>query len=161
VAKSIIKEKAPDFALIDMNGKKITSASLRGKLIVLDFWATWCHPCISSFKAANEVKKSYKDNPNVQFLFANVFEQGSPAEIKKRVIDFSRTFAYDFDFYLTATDEKTPELNVARLFDITNIPVKVLIDKEGYIRYKIIGYDGNDQIEKDKLTYMIDAVLKQ
>lgn len=161
VAKSIIKEKAPDFALIDMNGKKLTSASLRGKVVVLDFWATWCHPCIASFKAANEVKKSYKNNPNVKFLFANVFEQGSAADIKKRVIDFSSTSAYDFDFYLTATDEKTPELNVTRLFEITNIPVKVLIDKEGYIRYKIIGYDGNDKVEKDKLTFMLETILKQ
>lgn len=161
VAKSIIKEKAPEFTLTDMNGKKITSASLRGKVLVVDFWATWCHPCISSFKAAKQVKEAYKNNPNVQFLFANVFEQGSAAEIKKKVIEFSRTSGYDFDFYLTSTNEKAPELNVARLFDITNIPVKLIIDKEGYIRYKIVGYDGNDIVEKDKLTYMLEAVLKQ
>lgn len=161
VAKSIIKEKAPEFTLIDMNGKKITSASLRGKILVVDFWATWCHPCISSFKAAKQVKDQYKDNPNVQFLFVNVFEQGSAAEIKKRVVEFSKTSAYDFDFYLTSTDEKNPALNVARLFDITNIPVKVLIDKDGYVRYKIIGYDGNDKVEKDKLIFMLDTVLKQ
>jgi hypothetical protein len=71
IKKSLISEAAPAFELIDAQGKTVRLEDYKGKIIVLDFWATWCGPCISSFPGMQKAVDKYKENPNVKFLFVN------------------------------------------------------------------------------------------
>src|SRR5690554_8083345 len=68
-------EPAPDFTLEDLEGNTVSLKDLEGKVVVLDFWATWCAPCIKSFPAMQMAVNKYKDDPEVEFLFINTWEQ--------------------------------------------------------------------------------------
>src|SRR5690606_1095730 len=66
---------APAFELLNMSGEKVSLASLKGKVVVLDFWATWCQPCIRSFPGMKAAQAMYEDDDQVQFLFINTWER--------------------------------------------------------------------------------------
>jgi len=68
---------APDFRLKDMSGKDVTLSSLKGKVVVLDFWATWCVPCHENFPAVQKVVDHYKNDQNVVFLFIDTREKSA------------------------------------------------------------------------------------
>ena len=62
----------PDFKFFDLDGKPVTPESLAGKVVVLDFWATWCGPCKQSLPNLEKVYEKYKDNPKVAFYAVSI-----------------------------------------------------------------------------------------
>src|SRR5690606_21039818 len=71
--KKITKGKSfpKELSIQDMKGNNITASDLKGKVVVVDLWATWCLPCLASFPYVNQVYLKYKDNPEVMFLMLN------------------------------------------------------------------------------------------
>jgi len=130
-------EAAPDFELVDMDGKKVKLSDLKGKTVILDFWATWCGPCRGSFPAMQQLVDYYKPDPDVVFLFIDTFEgKTGGTTLDKMQAGAKKTMAeknYSFLVLFDLGDE------VAKKYKVASIPSKFVIDKNGMIRYKALG----------------------
>ncbi len=115
---------AIDFTLTNLKGKKVKLSDYKGKVVILDFWATWCGPCRASFPKMQELVEKYK-NRNVEFFFINVWEKMKPADIKTNVAKFIKENNYSFNVLFDFTDE------IAAKYKVEAIPTKIVIDKNG------------------------------
>ncbi len=151
IKKSMIDEEAPKFALKDMEGKEVSLESLKGKIVILDFWATWCGPCKASFPGMQEVVTKYKDDPSVALLFVDTFERGDDRE--QKVEDFIKKNNYTFHVVYDSDDS-----TIAEQYGVKGIPTKVIIGPNGNMRFKSVGYNGsNDKLVKE-MDMMISAL---
>ncbi|WP_296314171.1 TlpA family protein disulfide reductase [Winogradskyella sp. UBA3174] len=152
--KSLLDEEAPNFTLKNLEGKEVTLASLKGKTVVLDFWATWCGPCIASFPGMQEVVTKYKDDENVEFFFIDTFEDGE--ERLDKVLKFIKDNNYDFNVLIDPVKENSSKHLVADKYGITGIPTKIIIGPSGRINFKSIGFSGS----AEKIVSEIDTMVE-
>ncbi|RYE04732.1 MAG: TlpA family protein disulfide reductase, partial [Sphingobacteriales bacterium] len=131
----------------DMQGKLVDPAMLKGKTIVIDFWATWCIPCIEGFPYMQQVYNRYKDNKDVIFMITN---SGSKNSLKDAQ-DWVAANGFTFPFYYN--DRK-----LAEAFGVNTIPSTFVIDKTGNIQYRTVGFEG--PIMEAKLGLQIKSALK-
>lgn len=154
LAKTMINQPAPAFTLKDLDGKAVSLADLKGKIVIVDFWATWCGPCKASFPGMQLAVNKYKDDPNVKFLFVDTWENGD------NYIDGVRKFIVDNKYtFHVLIDEKNSEGKQAKVvsaYEVSGIPTKFIIDKNGNVRFKYIGYSGSADKILDEVTDMIE-----
>lgn len=155
IEKTMLDEEAPTFTLKDMQGKDVSLMSLKGKTVILDFWATWCGPCKASFPGMQEVVTKYKNDDKVVLLFVDTFEKG-PNRVKM-VEDFIKTNKYDFHVVYDA-EVDGGAFEVAGKYDITGIPTKVIIGPDGRMKFKSVGYSGSNEKLVKELDIMIDIL---
>ncbi len=148
IKKTMIKQPAPKFTLTDLEGKKVSLADLKGKIVIIDFWATWCGPCKASFPGMQKAVNKYASDPNVKFLFVNTWER-NVEDKKKNAQDFITQNKYTFHVLLDIDDK------VIDSYKVSGIPTKFIIDKNGDIRFKAVGFDGSD----DKLVSELSAMI--
>ncbi|MES2277038.1 MAG: redoxin domain-containing protein [Bacteroidota bacterium] len=155
VMEQMLNLKAQGFALKDTKGNEVSLASLKGKVVVVDFWATWCGPCKASFPAMQKMVTKYKDNPNVQFVFVDTWETDPKKE--ELVTKFIADNKYDFHvLYDTETKGEKGKYDVVSQFGVDGIPTKFVVDKNGTIRFKSVGWSGSDDGLINELSIMID-----
>ena len=142
--KSSEAKVAPAFDLPDLNGGRVSLASLEGKVLVVDFWATWCGPCIKEIPEYAEFWR--KNQTRGVEVLGVVMESGSPDEI----LDFVREYRIPYR-QLLGDDEIASEFGVNQ-----GLPTTFVIDGEGVIRSKILG---SPPTKFEKLQETVDAAL--
>ncbi|WP_183557925.1 TlpA disulfide reductase family protein [Mucilaginibacter sp. SP1R1] len=154
LTKEMVKEQAAGFTLTDLDGNKVSLADLKGKVVILDFWATWCGPCKASFPAMQMAVNKYKDDPKVKFLFIHTWEKTATAT--KDAGDYIAGKKYSFQVLMDLKDPETKENKVVSSYKVFGIPAKFVIDANGNIRFKLTGFDGSNEAAVDELSMMID-----
>jgi thiol-disulfide isomerase/thioredoxin len=129
----MIGRPLPYFALKNLDGKTVSLADLKGKVIVLDFWATWCVPCVKSFPAMQLVADKYKGDPNVRILFIDTKEraENGPDLVRQFITDHH----YNFQVLLDEKASDGKQGQFFRQFDEPYIPARFIVNAAG----KVIG----------------------
>lgn len=117
---------APDFSLTTADGEYISSEDLRGKVVVLDFWATWCGPCVDSVPALRDLQKRFSKEP----LFKMISVSADSDEGRWR--GFIEKYQLDWTQYLDR------DRHIQRAFGVRGYPTYILIDGEGIVRFREI-----------------------
>ena len=118
---------APDFTLQTLDGQEITLSQLKGKVVLLDFWATWCAPCRESIPHMIQLSKNYREN-GLQLIGMDV-DKGDVETVRK----FVKSMDIPYPIVVAPDD-------VARNYRVNGIPTTILIDKGGNIRERIAGF---------------------
>jgi thiol-disulfide isomerase/thioredoxin len=136
--------EAPAFQL-PTDAATVSLEKLRGKVVYLDFWASWCSPCRKSFPWMNEIQSKFKDKGLV-VIAVNLDKSKDKAD------DFLKEFERNF---VVAYD---PEGKTAENYKVMGMPSSYLIDRNGHLQLTHIGFKESDT---DKLEATIRELLKQ
>jgi len=154
--KEMVDFPAPKFVLNNLKGEVVSLEKLKGKIVIIDYWATWCGPCIASFPGMQAAVDKYKNNPDVVFLFINTWE--GVKNRKKYIQDWMATNKrYSFEVLLDRQKEDGSEdFEVIEKYQVSGIPTKFIIDGKGRIRFKKVG--GSDNMES--IVKELDIMIK-
>ncbi len=149
-----VGDPAPDFALQTTDGATVSLADLKGKVVVLDFWATWCKPCMMGLPLLDTFSKWAKESGKPIAVYAvNVMERVAPGpnaatERAKMVSEFWKGKAFSFPTLIDTNDKAGKD------FQLTGIPFTVVITPDGKIAGVHMGFDeaAVDNLKKDVET---------
>jgi peroxiredoxin len=119
---------APEFTLNSLGGEPYALSDLRGQVVVVNLWATWCPPCRAEMPALQSAYEAYQDEGMV-LLAVNTTDQDSVAAVEGFVDEFGLTFPILLDF----------EGLVSRLYQLQALPSTFFIDRDGVIQKVVIG----------------------
>jgi thiol-disulfide isomerase/thioredoxin len=137
---------APSFVLTDISGAKVDLADYRGKVVVLDFFATWCEPCRMIAPELKAFSSRYKDM-GVAVIAISIDEGADAAAMVK---DYKKEYGL---LYAMAIDDG----QVRRKYDVFSLPTTVIIDRDGKIRNKHLGITAD---YAKRLAAEIEPLLK-
>jgi cytochrome c biogenesis protein CcmG, thiol:disulfide interchange protein DsbE len=136
-------EPAPDFRLVLFDGSQFALSDLRGQVIVLNFWASWCVPCRREATALQQTWDSYRDK-GIRFVGVTYQDVGGA----------SRTFLNQYGIsYPNGAD---PRGHISASYGVTGVPETFLIDRGGNVVWVQIG-----EVDASTLTQRLDALLSQ
>lgn len=150
----------PDWEMTDGSGKKISSADLKGKAYVLDFWASWCVPCKASFPGMKLAVERYQNDPDVAFFFVDT-EEREPG-FKEAALKYVKDNDYPFQLLFDNKAEGA-KINdeifskICKQFTISGIPQKIFVDKNGNVQFISVGYKGSASELADDISSLVEA----
>ena len=124
---------APDFELVDIKDEKVKLSDLRGKIVVLNFWATWCEPCKVEMPYFEELYQS--ERSDLAILGVNFDEP--PDQVKQFVDEFQLSFPILLD----------PGGEVQNLYRVRGYPTTLIVDQQGIVQFHHIGLITEAQLE--------------
>jgi len=128
----------PDFTVDDLQGRSISSADLRGKVVLIDFWATWCQPCKQEMPGYQKLLDRYGSQgfAVVGFKFDTMMDTEEPMKFAKQI-------GVRYPLAVATDDLKQ------RFGGIEGLPTTMLYDREGVLRQKVVGFEYTAAIERD------------
>ena len=143
--KDFVGSKAPDFEGVDLQGRAVSSAALRGRVVVLNVWATWCGPCqLELPRLEREVWQRFQ--PNVAVVAA------------ARAEDTAKIRKYNEQAKLTFSLVEDPDVKISRAYGDGPIPRTYVIDRNGTVVYQVLGYG---ETEFPKLVAAVEKAIAQ
>lgn len=137
---------APDFTLKTLDGQDMTLSKLRGKVVLLDFWATWCAPCREAIPHLIHLQKTYQEKG---FEVIGMNMDGGDTEAVRRFVK-----SMDIPYPITLTSE-----DVSRNYGVAGLPTTILIDKGGKIRQKVLGF--TSEISKQLTSTIVELTQEK
>ena len=125
---------APDFTLKSQKNGNLKLSELRGKVVLINFWASWCGPCRQEMPVLDELYRHYR---SLDFTILGVNVEQNSDDAKSLLKDVPVTFPILFD----------TENNISKLYDVKGMPSTVLVDRDGNIRYIHVGYQPGVEAE--------------
>jgi thiol-disulfide isomerase/thioredoxin len=141
-ADPVAPTPAPGWALKDVEGKLVNFSSFKGKVVVLDFWATWCGPCRSEIPGYVKLQEKYKDKGLV--IIGVSLDQEGPDVVKKFIGDLH------MNYQVVMGDDAVVEA----FGGVDGIPTTFIIDRTGTIRDRKVGAMETAEYEKVLLQYL-------
>lgn len=134
------------FRLTKLDGSRLEMASLRGKVVVINFWATWCGPCLTEMPLFEKVQAKYKDDREVVFLALSTDEDRElvPPHLKQYKFDLPVAYAEHLNDF----------------FSVNSIPTTIILDSKGEIAFRQAGYNPRSDFVAD-LIERIEAAKKK
>ncbi len=132
-AAAHVNFQAPDFTLTTLDGSSMSLSSLRGKVVLVNFWATWCPPCRDEMP---EIQAVAREHPN-DFVVLGIDNGETVDVVKPFVKEFNLTFPILLD----------PDFTVANDYQVKALPTSFFIDRAGIVRATNIGAMGRSYIE--------------
>ncbi len=146
--KILGEHRLPDLTLTDMNGRQVNVADLgkTGKIIVLDFWATWCVPCKKELNNINDIYDDWKKKYNVSVVAVSIDDSRSITKVKP----YAEGQRWTYDILLDVNQDLKRQLN------IQSVPFTLVLDQSGKIVYTHSGYtEGDENILEDAIAAMV------
>jgi cytochrome c biogenesis protein CcmG/thiol:disulfide interchange protein DsbE len=142
-------KSAPSFTLQDLNGKQVSLSDFKAKVVILDFWATWCGPCVIEIPHFVELYEQYKDQG---FAMVGI-------SVDRKGISVVKSFAqkHQVNYPILMTDGQVEKA----YGDITGIPTTFVIDSAGKIRRKYVGYRDKAVFEADIKALLAEAEARR
>lgn len=135
-AEALVGQAAPSFTLADPSGQSVALESLRGKVVVLDFWATWCPPCRKGLPHLDKLAQQHAEDGVVVYA-VNLKESSDKAK------GFMDKEGLKLNVLMDSKGE------VAKLYRVQGIPQTVVIDREGKVQAVVVGYsDGDTRVDE-------------
>lgn len=134
----------------DLTGKPVTTEMMKNKIVIIDFWATWCIPCMEEMPYLQKVYDVYKSNPRVMFMVIN---SGARNTIEDAQGWAAKNTKYTFPLYFN----NDPEIGDKIGFNI--IPTIAVFDANGLMQFRTIGFEGAEM--QHKLSAQIEVLLEK
>lgn len=134
-----IGKSAPDFELTKLDGTNVKLSDLKGKKVILNFWATWCGPCQQEMPDMEAFYKEHKENVEILAINYTPSEKGGGAE---KVSNFAKEKGITFPILLDKN------IDVTTAYKVITIPTSYFIDTKGVIQDKFIGPMTQKEMEK-------------
>lgn len=140
--KKMMDVEAPDFTLKDLEGHTVSLSALRGRTVIIDFWATWCVPCKASFPA---MTKFMQRHPEVVFLY--IATQEKPEGAVQRVKEYITRQGYPFHVLMDEPEQgDAHKFKALTAYKPQGIPAKAIIDAQGRQRFLSIGFSSDTEL---------------
>ena len=133
VRESLLDKPAPDFTATGLDGAQVKLADLRGQVVLVDFWATWCGPCSTQYPHLNQWHQQY-GSKGLRIL---ALSDEEPAYVKEFVTEEKLAYPIALD----------PEDRIRAQYLVPGMPTTVIVDKAGVVRYVTVGTADPAEIE--------------